>query len=199
MAKKKAGDGASKKNVQKKKAQLVEDKTFGLKNKNKSKKVQNLVNSVERNVMNSGDQKARQQEEQRKQAKGFAKARKKQALDEQNALFGEALMAVQKKQTNQQAGKQEAQGRDGNDANEKKSTSRAMKMMFQMDAQEMDDKLREDVRADSVTILVVAVDVAVATEVCFGMCDFLCVCARTCNLLSIFLSAKLCSDTGGRY
>jgi hypothetical protein len=178
MAKKKAGDGASKKNVQKKKAQLVEDKTFGLKNKNKSKKVQNLVNSVERNVMNSGDQKARQQEEQRKQAKGFAKARKKQALDEQNALFGEALMAVQKKQTNQQAGKQEAQGRDGNDANEKKSTSRAMKMMFQMDAQEMDDKLREDVRADNVTILVVAVDVAIATaEVYFGMCviDYACV------------------------
>jgi hypothetical protein len=172
MAKKKAGNDASKKNVQKKKAQLVEDKTFGLKNKNKSKKVQNLVNSVERNVMNSGDQKQRQQEEQRKQAKGFAKARKKQALDEQNALFGEALMAVQKKQTNQKEGKQEAEGRDGNDANEKKSTSRAMKMMFQMDAQEMDDKLREDVREDNLTIPPV-VDVATEmyTRLARAMCD----------------------------
>jgi hypothetical protein len=151
MAKKKASDGASKKNVQKKKAQLVEDQTFGLKNKNKSKKVQNLVHAVEKNVMNSGDPKARQQEEQRKQAKGFAKMRKKAALDEQNALFGEALMAVQKKTTNQKEGKQEAQGRDGNDDAKKGGTSRAMKMMFQMDAQEMDDKLREDVRAGNLT------------------------------------------------
>lgn len=41
MAKKKGGggDAPSKKNVQKKKAQAIEDKTFGLKNKNKSKKV----------------------------------------------------------------------------------------------------------------------------------------------------------------
>jgi hypothetical protein len=156
MAKKKSGGpDASKKNVQKKKAQLVEDKTFGLKNKSKSKKVQGFVQQVERNVMNSGDPKARAQEEQRKQAKGFAKARKKAALDEQNALFGEALMAVQKKQTNQKEGKQEATGRDGNDDNKKAGTSRAMKMMFQMDAQEMDDKLREDVRADNVTILFV--------------------------------------------
>lgn len=40
MAKKKdGGAGASKKTEQKKKKQVIEDKTFGLKNKNKSKKV----------------------------------------------------------------------------------------------------------------------------------------------------------------
>ena len=39
----------------------------------------------------------------------------------------------------------EAKGRDADDGDNKKNTSRAMKMMFQMDAQEMDEKLREDV------------------------------------------------------
>lgn len=39
MAKKKGGDQTSKKAEQKKKAQKLEDMTFGLKNKSKSKKV----------------------------------------------------------------------------------------------------------------------------------------------------------------
>jgi hypothetical protein len=65
-------------------------------------------------------------------------------------LFGEGLLALKKKgaATDMKAGKQEAVGRDGNDddTKQKAGTSRAMKMMFQMDAQEMSDKLREDVR-----------------------------------------------------
>jgi DRG Family Regulatory Proteins, Tma46 len=123
----------------------VEDKTFGLKNKHKSKKVQEQIKSIEKNVMNSGDPKQRKLEEQRKQARVEAKARKKAMEDEQNALFSEALLAVQKKTTiDTKSGKQEAQGRDGNDDGDKKSTSRAMKMMFQMDAQEMSERLRED-------------------------------------------------------
>lgn len=147
MAKKKAAkQQESKKSTQKKKQQLVEDKTFGLKNKNKSKKVQNQIRSIEKNVMNSGDPKMRKLEEQRKQAKAEAKARKKAMQDEQNALFGEALMAIQKKgTTSTKFGKVEAKGRDADD-DDKKSTSRAMKMMYQMDAQEMDAKFREDVR-----------------------------------------------------
>ena len=86
-------------------------------------------------------------EEQRKKAKAEAKARKKALKDEQEALFGEALNAVQKKHkhTDQKEGKQEAKGRDADDDDKKKTTSRAMKMMFQMDAKEMDEKLREDV------------------------------------------------------
>eukprot|EP00522_Entomoneis_paludosa_P018127 CAMPEP_0172446000 /NCGR_PEP_ID=MMETSP1065-20121228/5715_1 /TAXON_ID=265537 /ORGANISM="Amphiprora paludosa, Strain CCMP125" /LENGTH=306 /DNA_ID=CAMNT_0013197017 /DNA_START=72 /DNA_END=992 /DNA_ORIENTATION=- len=147
MAKKKGGAAAqeSKKSLQKKKQQLVEDKTFGLKNKNKSKKVQQQVESMTKNVMNSGDPKMRKLEEQRARAKSERKAKAKAAKDEQEALFGAALLAVQKKATtNKKEGKVEAQGRDGNDDSNKKSTSRAMKMMFQMDAKEMSEKLKED-------------------------------------------------------
>lgn len=148
MPPKKKADGASKKTVQKKKQQAIEDKTFGLKNKNKSKKIQQFVQSVERNVMNSGDPAQRRAEEARKKAREEAKMHKKLMKDEQDALFGEALLAVQKKSsTSQTSGKIEAKGRDGDDEdNAKKTTSRAMKMMYQMDAQEMNEKLREDVR-----------------------------------------------------
>ena len=48
----KKGNQPSTKTVQKEKARLVEDKTFGLKNKGKSKKVQQFVKSVEQTVMN---------------------------------------------------------------------------------------------------------------------------------------------------
>jgi hypothetical protein len=149
MAKKTAAQEASKKSIQKKKQGLIEDKTFGLKNKNKSKKVQQQIASVERNVMNSGDPKQRKLEEQRQKAKIERKAALKQAKEEQDALFGAALLAVQKKTTvNKKDGQVVAQGRDGGDDNgaKKAGTSRAMKMMYQMDAQEMSEKLREDVR-----------------------------------------------------
>jgi len=150
MAKKKAaaagGAAESKKTLQKKKQQVIEDKTFGLKNKNKSKKVQQQIKGVERNVMNSGDPKLRKLEEQRQKAKAEAKLRKKAQKDEQDALFNEALIAVSKKgSTSTKDGKIEAKGRDGDDEGTKKSTSSAMKLMYQMDAQEMNDKLREDV------------------------------------------------------
>ena len=46
MPPKKNQKGPSAKTVQKEKAKLVEDKTFGLKNKNKSKVVQNYVKQV---------------------------------------------------------------------------------------------------------------------------------------------------------
>mmetsp|Transcript_8794 Transcript_8794/g.20337 ORF Transcript_8794/g.20337 Transcript_8794/m.20337 type:complete len:294 (-) Transcript_8794:111-992(-) len=145
---KKKQEKESKKAAQKKKEKIIEDKTFGLKNKNKSKVVQNKIRSIEKNVLNSGDPKQRKLDEQRKKAKADAKARKKALEEERNALFGEALMAVQKKNkaggANQKDGRVEAKGRDGNDADAKKGTSRAMKMMFQMDAKEMADKLRED-------------------------------------------------------
>jgi hypothetical protein len=48
--------GPSKKTEQKQKAKVVEDLTFGLKNKNKSAKVQQYVKQVQHQVMN-GDQK----------------------------------------------------------------------------------------------------------------------------------------------
>jgi DRG Family Regulatory Proteins, Tma46 len=148
MPPKKSEPQESKKNVQKKKLSAIDDKTFGLKNKNKSKKVQSYVQAVEKNVMNSGDPRLRKQEEDRRRAKVAQKEQKKAAKAEQDALFGEALLAVQKKSasTSNTAGKIEAKGRDGDDdgGGNKKTTSRAMKLMYQMDAKEMDERLRED-------------------------------------------------------
>jgi len=109
--------------------------------------------------MNSGDRRQRQLEEQRKKAKADAKMRKKAMQEEQDALFGEALLAVTKKgTTDKKGGKVEAKGRDADDDGTKKSTSRAMKMMFQMDAQEMNDRLREDVSS--------------SCRLALGLCEF---------------------------
>lgn len=54
---KKKDTGPSKKTEQKIKTKIVEDKTFGLKNKNKSQKVQQFVKSVTNQVMNKGGSK----------------------------------------------------------------------------------------------------------------------------------------------
>jgi len=143
--KKKKADGESKKSQQKKKDRLIEDKTFGLKNKNKSKKVQQQIQAVRKSVEHSGDPKLRKAEEERKKQKAAAKLRKKAMDDEKNALFSEALLAVQKKTTTKTKGGNEAKGRDHDDGKDKTGTSRAMKMMFQMDAQEMEEALTKDV------------------------------------------------------
>ena len=49
--------------------------------------------------------------------------------------FLSALNALSKKKTNFKAGKAEAKGRDADDEGKKKGTSRAMKMMYQMDGE----------------------------------------------------------------
>lgn len=59
MPPKKQPKGPSAKTMQKEKAKIVEDKTFGLKNKNKSKTVQNYVKQVSNQVMFGGDKKVR--------------------------------------------------------------------------------------------------------------------------------------------
>lgn len=145
---KKAQEKESKKSAQKKKEKLLDDKTFGLKNKNKSSKVRDFVKSQEKSILNSGTTaQTRQQDAQKKEQTKARKAMKKAKEAEQAALFGEALLAVSKKgaKFSAKSGKVEAKGRDADDENEKKGgTSRAMKLMFQMDAQEMEDKLRED-------------------------------------------------------
>ena len=71
---KKDGGGVSKKTIQKHKEKVIEDKTFGLKNKNKSKAVQNYIKSVETQVKGSGksrqaelDQAYREKAEKKKQ------------------------------------------------------------------------------------------------------------------------------------
>lgn len=144
--KSKKNAGTSNKTIMKAKQKKVEDLTFGMKNKNKSKKVQAHIQSLSKNVMNSGDPKQRKLEEMRRAQKAKQKAAKKAAKEEQNALFGEALLAVKKKSTtDKKGGKQEAKGRDADDEGAKKAgTSRAMKLMYQMDAKEASDKLKED-------------------------------------------------------
>eukprot|EP00557_Chaetoceros_sp_GSL56_P003518 CAMPEP_0176487998 /NCGR_PEP_ID=MMETSP0200_2-20121128/6457_1 /TAXON_ID=947934 /ORGANISM="Chaetoceros sp., Strain GSL56" /LENGTH=287 /DNA_ID=CAMNT_0017884917 /DNA_START=166 /DNA_END=1029 /DNA_ORIENTATION=- len=134
----------SKKADQKKKNKIIEDKTFGLKNKNKSKKVQAHIQSVTKNVLNSGDPKERKKQDAMKMQKAAAKARKKAMEEERNALFGEALMAVQKKTSVQTKGISSSKGRDADEPKEKSGQSRAMKMMFQMDAKEMEEALLSD-------------------------------------------------------
>ncbi|KAG5191073.1 hypothetical protein JKP88DRAFT_12314 [Tribonema minus] len=82
------------KKVDKKKiAKVIEDKTFGLKNKSKSKAVQQYVATVEKNVKNSaGAAQAEANKAKRKAAKEAAK----QAELEMKALFNEALVAGKK-------------------------------------------------------------------------------------------------------
>jgi hypothetical protein len=147
-SKKNTQEQQSKKALQKKKDKLLEDKTFGLKNKNKSSKVQQYVKSTEKSIMNLGtDAQSRAREHQLKEEKMARKALKKAKDAEQAALFGEALLAVNKKgpKFGKNDGKVEAKGRDHDDGGEKKGgTSHAMKLMYQMDAQEMEDKLKED-------------------------------------------------------
>jgi hypothetical protein len=145
MNKKGTKQKESKKADQKKKTKIIEDKTFGLKNKNKSKKVQAHIQSVTKNVLNSGDPKERKKQEVMKMQKAAAKARKKAMEEERNALFGEALLAVQKKTSVQTKGISNSKGRDADEPKEKSGQSRAMKMMFQMDAKEMEDALLSDV------------------------------------------------------
>jgi hypothetical protein len=179
---KKKEQGSSKKVDQKKKQKAVEDLTFGLKNKHKSKKVQQHVESVTRSVMHSGDRKQRQAEEQRKKQKAALKEAKKAQKDEQDALFGDALMNIKKKTTtNKKEGMNQAKGRDAGDEDAKKGTSRAMKMMFQMDAQEMEEKLKEDVSSKRST----------------AFCRWLVIAKPNSNIIVPFaFTAQLCSNTG---
>jgi hypothetical protein len=86
----------SKKAEQKKKAGQIDDRTFGLKNKNKSKKVQSFVRSVTNSVNNSGDRKQRHEDERRRRQKEEQKLRKKAMKEEANALFNEGEFGWQK-------------------------------------------------------------------------------------------------------
>jgi hypothetical protein len=72
----KKGGGPSKKAEQKRKDQVVEDKTFGLKNKNKSAKVQKFVQEVEKQVKGANTR------ADRIKAEATAKARKAKEAEE---------------------------------------------------------------------------------------------------------------------
>ncbi|RLN72105.1 hypothetical protein BBJ28_00013832, partial [Nothophytophthora sp. Chile5] len=78
MPPKKGGGGASKKSVEKKKEKLVEDKTFGLKNKNKSKNVQKYIQEVTKQVKGGNTRADRLQDLERN--------KKKQAKADQESI-----------------------------------------------------------------------------------------------------------------
>lgn len=63
----KGNKGPSKKTEAKKKEKVVEDKTFGLKNKNKSTKVQAYIKNVHNNVFNEKGGESKKIEDQNKQ------------------------------------------------------------------------------------------------------------------------------------
>ncbi|CAM9819668.1 unnamed protein product, partial [Ectocarpus sp. 13 AM-2016] len=83
-----------KKAVATKKKQLIEDKTFGLKNKNKSKSVQKYISTVQKSVNSTEQQRASDAAKSKKMA---SKEAKKAQEAELAALFDEALLTGVKK------------------------------------------------------------------------------------------------------
>mmetsp|Transcript_12299 Transcript_12299/g.18423 ORF Transcript_12299/g.18423 Transcript_12299/m.18423 type:complete len:246 (+) Transcript_12299:2-739(+) len=77
----------------KKAAKQIEDKTFGLKNKSKSKTVQKYVKTVEQSVKSSQGMVKSEQDKQKKKA---SKEAAKKAEMELKALFNEGLMEAKK-------------------------------------------------------------------------------------------------------
>ncbi|PVU99864.1 hypothetical protein BB559_000337 [Furculomyces boomerangus] len=78
--------GPSNKTVTKDKKKVIEDKTFGLKNKNKSAKVNRYIQQVESQVLAAGDRKAKKAAEDLKQAT-LAKKELQQKKDEELAAL----------------------------------------------------------------------------------------------------------------
>jgi hypothetical protein len=85
MAKGGAAKGPSKKTVEKAKAKVIEDKTFGLKNK-KSKKVQTQIKQVKNTVNQIHDKKTKKELEERER-KRMEKLLEKKREEELKALF----------------------------------------------------------------------------------------------------------------
>jgi hypothetical protein len=84
----------SKKSEQKAKEKIIEDKTFGLKNKNKSSKVQKYVQQVAQQVKTGGNPKAKKEEEARELARKQKK--EEEAKKAEEALLFKPVIAPQK-------------------------------------------------------------------------------------------------------
>ncbi|CAG8550089.1 16040_t:CDS:2 [Racocetra persica] len=77
----------SEKSKQKEKQKIVEDKTFGLKNKKKSAKVQQQIKQIQNQVMTSGNRKVQKEKEAEKQALADKKAAEQKKKEELAELF----------------------------------------------------------------------------------------------------------------
>ncbi|KAI9227174.1 MAG: hypothetical protein DHS80DRAFT_17622 [Piptocephalis tieghemiana] len=87
--------GASKTTKEKAKKKVIEDKTFGLKNKNKSTKVKNYVQQVEATVNAGGNRKEKVAAEDRKKELESKKQREQKKKEELEELF--KVVQVQQK------------------------------------------------------------------------------------------------------
>lgn len=81
-----SGSGPSKKTEAKAKAKVIEDKTFGLKNKNKSTKVSKYVAQVEAQVKGTGSRKAMKEEEAKAMARRLKKEEEERKKEEASLL-----------------------------------------------------------------------------------------------------------------
>ncbi|CAG8616431.1 1100_t:CDS:2 [Diversispora eburnea] len=77
----------SEKSKQKDKQKIVEDKTFGLKNKKKSVKVQQQIKQIENQVFQAGNRKAQKEKEIEKQALANKKLAEQKKKEEHSELF----------------------------------------------------------------------------------------------------------------
>ncbi|OQR90745.1 hypothetical protein ACHHYP_05260 [Achlya hypogyna] len=77
----KKGNQESKKSVEKKKDKMIEDKTFGLKNKNKSKTVQKYVQQMHHQVKGTSEAQERKKLEEKKAKQAAKEAMEKQMKD----------------------------------------------------------------------------------------------------------------------
>lgn len=113
--KKGGGGGASDKTKAKSAAKIIEDKTFGLKNKNKSKKVQKYVQQIQNQVSGGGKRNMSAAAQQAAAAKKKAdKEARKQAELEMFKLLGDAYKPKKKskktkKKEQEQAAEKEAE------------------------------------------------------------------------------------------
>eukprot|EP00871_Galdieria_phlegrea_P002505 jgi/Galph1/3255/GphlegSOOS_G1891.1 len=91
------------KTVEKEKQKIVEDKTFGLKNKNKSKKVQSYVQQVKKQAAQKveGNKPRRKEEEEQK------KLSKKALLEARAAELGMIMKPVKEKEKTQEISEEE--------------------------------------------------------------------------------------------
>lgn len=86
-------DNSSKKAEAKAKAKIIEDKTFGLKNKNKSSKVNKYIQQVEQQVKSAGNRKAMLADSEAKNALKEKKKAEEAKKAELAALFKPVVQA----------------------------------------------------------------------------------------------------------
>eukprot|EP00834_Sanchytrium_tribonematis_P005400 NODE_324_length_9702_cov_1.027491.p3 type:complete len:305 gc:universal NODE_324_length_9702_cov_1.027491:6294-5380(-) len=89
----------SSKTVEKQKKQVIEDKTFGLKNKNKSKKVQEYVNTVKKQADDQATKKKASAGLDKNKDKAELMRKKKEQMEMKKRELAELFKTVEKKST----------------------------------------------------------------------------------------------------